>query len=131
MDAKTSPPPVTDDSVPAQTFQPPRVRLRAAGVPMVPMMANHVVLDATPNTAYLNFGFVEPQAAAKAMAPGVAAREIDGVLVSRMAIPVDALALLHHQITVYLQSLQSQVGDVLAALAKNAKEQQASGNSAG
>lgn len=102
----------------------PPVRLRPAGDgPAVPSMANHVVLDASANTAYLNFGFVEPQALAQAMAAaaeGGAAGELQGVLVARMALPIDALALLHLQSGAFLQSLQHQVGDMLATLARNA-----------
>lgn len=99
---------------------PPPVRLRAAAGPMLPAMANHVALDASANTAYLNFGFVEPQAVAQAMAAGSKA-EVEGLLVARLAIPVDALAMLHMQTASFLQSLQSQVGDMLATLAKGAK----------
>jgi hypothetical protein len=84
----------------------------------------------TPNTAYLNFGFVEPEVVARlqsAGAPAAADARIERRIVTRIALPLDALALLHHQTGMYLQSLQDQVGSVLATLAKQAKPGQGEG----
>lgn len=110
----------------------PKVRLRSGPQgPDVPTMANFVSLEATANTAYLNFGFVEPEVIARLQAQGQAGADaqLEGRMVTRVALPLDALALLHHQTTLYLQSLQDQVGNVLATLAKNAKAGEA-GNAA-
>ena len=106
----------------------PKVRLHSGPqAPDVPTMANFVSLEATANTAYLNFGFVEPELIARLQAQGQASADapLEGRLVMRVALPLDALALLHHQTTLYLQSLQDQVGNVLATLAKNAKDAKA------
>jgi hypothetical protein len=115
---------------PAPTQAPlvPQVRLRSgANGAELPLTANFVALEATANTAYLSFGFVEPEVVARLQAqgqkaPAAADPRVDGRMVTRVALPLDTLALLHHQTTMYLQSLQDQVGTVLASLAKNAKD---------
>jgi hypothetical protein len=135
MDKDSKPNTTAGDAAPGpQAAQVPKVRLRAGpNGPELPLMANFVALDATANTAYLNFGFVEPEVVARlqsAGAPAAADARIEGRIVTRIALPLDALALLHHQTGMYLQSLQDQVGNVLATLAKQAKPGEGEGAAA-
>lgn len=75
-----------------------------------PRATNYTNLSVAQGVAYLDFGFIEPTllaAIAKTAKDGqTASKELDGTLVSRMAMSVDVLTKLHQQIQQVLVSMR-------------------------
>ena len=91
-----------------------QVRLKALNNADQPVSANYTTASVAPGIAYLDFGFLEPNALA-AIAGSVRAgkpapKTLDGKLAVRVALGYDVL-----------QNLHRQLGQVLAGLATQAK----------
>jgi hypothetical protein len=87
-----------------------KVRLKPIEHSDRPHSANHTNVGVAQGIAYLDFGFLEPallSAIARTATNGQPApKELHGTLVSRVAMPLDALVRLHHQVQQVLVSLR-------------------------
>jgi len=79
-----------------------KVRLKPSESSAHPRATNYTNVGVAQGIAYLDFGFIEPTllaAIAKTAKDGQAApKELEGALVTRVAMSVDVLARLHQQI---------------------------------
>lgn len=89
---------------------PLNVRLKPSESSAHPKAANYTNVGVAQGIAYVDFGFIEPAllgAIAKTAKDGQAApKGLDGHLVSRVAMPLDALVRLHQQIQQVLISIR-------------------------
>ena len=94
------------------------VRLKPSDSSAHPRAANHTNVAVVQGTAYVDFGFLEPIVLAAiantAKAGQAAPKELDGHLVTRVAMDLSALARLQQQI-------QQVLGDLSAAKQPNKK----------
>ena len=88
-----------------------KVRLKPTESSAHPRATNYTNVGVAQGIAYLDFGFIEPTllaAIAKTAKDGQAApKGLEGALVTRVAMSVDALARLHQQIQQVLVSLRA------------------------
>jgi hypothetical protein len=86
------------------------VRLKPSESSAQPRATNYTNVGVAQGIAYVDFGFIEPPllaAVAKTAKDGQAApKGLDGTLVTRVAMGVDVLARLHHQIQHVLTGLR-------------------------
>jgi len=86
------------------------VRLKPGEPSVHPRSANYTNVSVAQGIAYLDVGFIEPAllaAVAKTAKTGQAApKGLDGMLVARVAMPLDSLAGLHQQIQQVLVGLR-------------------------
>ena len=86
------------------------VRLKASEPSAHPRATNYTNVGVAQGIAYLDFGFIEPTllaAIAKTAKDGQAApKELDGALVTRVAMGLDVLARLHQQIQQVLVNMR-------------------------
>ena len=91
------------------------VRLKASDSSSHPRAVNYSNVGVAQGIAYVDFGFIEPvllAAAAKTTKDGQAAvKQIEGQLITRVAMGVDVLGRLQHQIQRTLSRLQMVSGD--------------------
>jgi hypothetical protein len=87
------------------------VRLKPSESSAHPRTTNYTNVGVVQGIAYVDFGFIEPMllaAIAKTAKDGQAApKELDGTLVTRVAMSVDVLARLHQQIQQVLVGLRN------------------------
>lgn len=86
------------------------IRLKPSDASAHPYATNYMNVGAAQGIAYVDFGFIEPgllAAIAKTAKDGQAApKELEGALVTRVAMGVDVLARLHQQIQQLLIGLR-------------------------
>lgn len=86
------------------------IRLKSSEPTAHPKATNYTSVDVAQGIAYVDFGFIEPGllgAIAKTAKDGQAApKELEGHLVTRVAMGVDVLARLHQQIQQVLVSMR-------------------------
>ena len=86
------------------------IRLKPSDASAHPHATNYTNVGAAQGIAYVDFGFIEPgllAAIAKTAKDGEAApKELEGALITRVAMGVDVLARLHQQIQQLLIGLR-------------------------
>lgn len=86
------------------------VRLLPAANSDQPLSANHTRVGMVQGIAYLDFGFIEPavlaEVARNAQNGGTVPKNLEGKLVTRVALPLEAIARLHQQLRQVLVGLR-------------------------
>lgn len=96
---------------PKPTTIPLNVTLKPSEPSAHPRVVNYTNVGVAQGLAYLDFGFIEPALLAAIAQTGkdgpAAPKQVDGHLVTRVALPVDHLAQLHQQIQQLLMGLRT------------------------
>ena len=87
------------------------VRLKSIGDAEQPTLANYTQASLAQGVAYIDFGFLEPgligAVAQRAQQGETIPRQVVGTRAVRVAVPLDAVIRLHHQLQQMVASLQS------------------------
>ena len=90
-----------------------------------PIFSNFTVVQGASGTVFVDFGFLEPSVlpalARQARSGGKLPESINGRLVCRVALGLDATAQLAQQLSQYLRSVQAQVEEAAKASATGKK----------
>lgn len=86
------------------------VRLKPSDHGNQPILANYSTVGVAQGLAYVDFGFIEPPLIAavvrQAQKGGTVAKNLEGKIATRVAVPLDAALRLHQQLTHVLRGIQ-------------------------